>query len=54
MTVVNVEIGNCRLCTKAKDQEIFIVKSPGFSGHVCAKHLFILCEQVKQPQEQES
>jgi hypothetical protein len=50
MTVTDVKLDQCRLCTRQKEQEVFVVKSQGFTGQVCAKHLYILVEQAKPQQ----
>ena len=55
MNVMGVrEKGPCLFCTGkgSKERDLFIVKSPLFSGEVCGKHLFILVAQQPKPQEQ--
>lgn len=45
------EKGLCPLCTKTKEQLLFVLKSEVYNGRACATHMHALISQAKKTTE---
>jgi hypothetical protein len=48
----DVKDGPCPLCRGEKNRQLFVVKSPGYTGDICAPHMAVLLKQANGKKEE--